>query len=276
MGRPKNPKALTPAQRKAESRERKKATGSVRLQTEVEVYTAIVIERAAVLLKTTASKVVADLVAACRNKETPLKETIDGVVLDFGRDADGVDAGEPYIRHVAREVLARQVDLDLPADVHAWLTTREGMSASSVIETVVNMRCFLVPEEFIGASDTEGTEFTASDFDYRRLVYTHPGDTAWLRTDMCALTPEDVKWRYCSEKYDRRRNAVLDHAHANANANARHTGVNADPYGDAYISRLVDGMNRRAMSTHIDATWERYYDAAPQKGHNAPGDDEAP
>jgi hypothetical protein len=29
-------------------------------------------------------------------------------------------------------------------------------------------------------------------------------------------------------------------------------------------------MNHRAMSVHIDATWERYYDATPQKGHNAP------
>ena len=268
MGRPKNPKALTPAQRKAESRERKKATGSVRLQTEVEVYTADVLERVATLLKTTASKVVTDLVAACRNKDTPRKEGIEGIVLDFGRDADGVNAGEPSIKHVTREVLARQVDLDLPADVHAWLTSREGMSASSVIETVVNMWCFIVPEEFIGASDTEGTVLTASDFNLCRLVYTHPGDTAWLRTGMCALTPEDVKWRYCAGKYDRRRNAVLDRAHTRQ--------PNVDPYGDVNISRFVEAANHRAMSAHIDTTWERYYDAAPQTRSKASWDDEAP
>lgn len=264
MGRPKNPKAMTPAQQRAKSRERKKATGSVRLQTEVEVYTADVLERAAVLLKTTMSKVVADLVAACRNKGTIVNKS--GVVIDHASN----DLGEPIIEHVTREVLAKQVDLDLPADVHAWLTTREGMSASSVIETVVNMWCFPVPEEFIGGTDSEGTEFTASDFGYLRLVYSHTCGTVVVRTGMCALTPEDVKWRYCSEKYDRRRNAVLDRAHA------RHAGTNADPYGDVHISRVVDGMNRRAMSVHIDATWERYYDAAPQKGRNAPGDDEAP
>ncbi len=247
MGRPKNPKALTPAQRKSESRERKKATGIVRLTTGVEVYTADVIERVATFLKTTASKVVADLVAACRNHAS-----------------NEVDAGEPSIRHVTRELNAKQVDLDLPADVHAWLTTREGMSASSVIEAVVNMQCVVLPEELVHTPDCEGTVLTASDFDNLRLLYSHPGGVAVFRTGMCALTPADDKWRICADKYDRRRNAVLDRAHA------RHTGTNADPYGDAHISRVVDAVNHRAMSTHIDATWERYYDAAPQKGHNAP------
>jgi hypothetical protein len=245
MGRPKNPKALTPAQRKAESRERKKATGIVRLQTEVEVYTAVVLERVATFLKTTASKVVVDLVADCRNHAS-----------------NEVDAGEPRIKHVTRELNAKQVDLDLPADVHAWLTTREGASASSVIEMIVNMRCAVLPEELVHTPDCEGTVLTASDFDNLRLVYTHPGDPAVIRTDMYALTPADTKWRICADKYDRRRNAVLDRAHTRQ--------PNVDPYGDVNISRFVEAANHRAMSAHIDTTWERYYDAAPQKGHRAP------
>jgi len=267
-GRPKNPNSLTPAQRKAKERERKKESGLLRLHTEVEVPTAIVLERAATVLKTTVSQVVAELVAAHRNNENGLDlivgRDVDTLALDGASNLteDDLMDDRPRLNYVTRDANPKQVNLDLPADVHAWVTTRKGMSAGAVVETLVNVRCFPVTERFVGHPDCEGTVLTVGDHESRRMLYAHPRVAFVFLTDMYALTPADGHaYRVSANKYERRRNTVLDFVRARFNKH----GTN-DAYGDAHLNNAVEAMNRRATTVH-PSVYEGYYNAA---RYNAP------
>lgn len=242
VGRPKKQDALTPAQKQAAYRERKKALENVRLTTEVEIPTALILTEAATLMKSTVSKVVADLVEAFLNEDTLTD------MFGAGADLPACDVGDvdegihlPRIAYVTRDANPRQVDLDLPAKVHAFVKGCKGMSAGAVIETLVNARCFPVPEKFIGGEDAFG--FTLSEWDWkaRRLLYNHPENDDVFLTSMYALTPEDDIYAVAATKYKRRHDINCEFARA-----YKVTMQNIADRDDLYINALVESMNKTA------------------------------
>ena len=252
-GRPKKQDGLTPQQRKALRREQQRmaAASILRLTTEVEVPTALLLRRVATDNKVTVSKVVSDLVEAhlspYGNTDPGLPFLQSADVENLALDGEGLSEGElvndnrPRLSYVTRDVNPKQVDLELPATLHAFVKGCKGMSAGAVIETLVNARCFPTPVEFVGYLDNEGTVLTNKDVESRTLIYTHPCMEGVYVSGMHALTPKDEVYALAANKYARRHDAVLSHALARQ-ANA----FNARYVDERNLDILVEAMNKTA------------------------------
>lgn len=272
MARPKKPDALTPAQRKAASRERKKAMNLVRFETEVEVLTLNVLRAVAEHASVTLSDVVTELVCAFREGGATFPLTDDpsitdpdmkGIVRDvhgFAFDNVGVE-GEattdaPSLCWVTRDCPSQGMEVNLSPEVREFLVGFKGMSASAVIETMVNARCIPVRETFVGGEDSTHAPITKDDLAYRRLMYAHPVTYTAVLTDMYALTRGDHGFFLSANKYERRRNTVIDFVRVAQGRNA------PEAYGEADLNRLVSRMNDHAATVDTSRLWERYYDAS--------------
>jgi len=242
MGRPKNPNALTPAQRKARERERKGEF--VRLHLEVEVYAVRAIDVIVNLTGRTRSEVVSELVRSYESDGLPLTPAF-----------------------VTRDCPAVGLDVTLMPDVAATLNSFEGWSASSVVEILVNRQYMSPTIDMVGGRLRDGHLVDRADVDSNHLFYVHPSEGGIIvKSTVRGLLPSDGHdYTVSVGKYDRRRDALGRFAHA-ASVN-RETAENAASYGNEMIDNLirstmnasseVDHETRRRIDDNLNAQRER-------------------